>query len=118
MKIILPMILWLIGAPFAYADMPVVTGAVAKETARGVWSFSVTIRHGDTGWDDYADGWSVENAAGDELGFRKLLHPHVDEQPFTRSLSSLAIPRDTKTVFIRPRDLTGFSSDRYEVQLR
>ena len=118
MKIVFTVAAWLATATFSFADMPIVTGAVAKETARGVWSFSVTIRHGDTGWDDYADGWSVEDSSGNELGFRKLLHPHVDEQPFTRSLSGVAIPRGTPSVFIRPRDLSGFSSDRYELQLR
>ncbi|MEL7027071.1 MAG: hypothetical protein AAGO57_07585, partial [Pseudomonadota bacterium] len=61
----------------------------------------VTLRHGDTGWDDYADGWRVELADGSVLGTRELLHPHVNEQPFTRSLSGVEIPDGTNEVFIR-----------------
>ncbi len=34
---------------------------------------------------DYVDGWHVETAEGEILGTRILLHPHVGEQPFTRS---------------------------------
>jgi len=112
------LVLALLTAPLAtLADAPVVTQTVATETARGVWTFSVTIRHPDTGWDDYADGWAIEDAAGTELGFRLLVHPHVNEQPFSRSLGGVAIPADVKKVFIRPRDLTGFSSDLFEVPL-
>ena len=49
--------------------------------------------HPDTGWDDYADGWRVLDMDGNELGMRVLHHPHVDEQPFTRSLSGGADSR-------------------------
>ena len=31
----------------------------AVETGDGVWTFHVTVRHPDTGWEDYADGWDV-----------------------------------------------------------
>ncbi|MFP7672246.1 hypothetical protein ACG74X_02695 [Marivita sp. S0852] len=53
---------------------------------------SVTILHPDTGWDHYADGWRVETADGTILGTRELLHPHVDEQPFRRSLTVSNLP--------------------------
>jgi hypothetical protein len=49
------------------------------------------LRHGDTGWDDYADGWRIETPAGEVLGTRVLHHPHVEEQPFTRSLGGVEI---------------------------
>jgi hypothetical protein len=38
------------------------------------------------------------------LGSRTLYHPHVDEQPFTRSLDNVAIPTDVTTVVIRAHD--------------
>ena len=63
------------------ADAPVIE---AVETAIG--QFNVTLSHPDTGWDHYADGWRVEDENGDVLGLRVLGHPHVNEQPFTRSL--------------------------------
>jgi len=86
----------------AQADPAVVEDASARESGAG-WRFDVTLSHGDTGWDDYADGWRIEDASGAVLGTRELLHPHVDEQPFTRSLSGVAIPEGTGTVFIRAR---------------
>jgi len=77
----------------------------AKASASGsAYRFDVTIQHPDTGWDHYADGWQVELADGTALGFRELLHPHVNEQPFTRSLGGVAIPAGVTAVFIRARD--------------
>ncbi|MBT8413591.1 MAG: hypothetical protein KJO30_04600 [Boseongicola sp.] len=82
------------------------------------WTFSVTIRHGDTGWDDYADGWRVLAEDDSELGMRTLFHPHVNEQPFTRSLSGVAIPDGTNRVFIQARtNADGWGAARYPVDL-
>lgn len=66
--------------------------------------FEVTLRHGDTGWKHYADGWGVYSLEGAELGYRVLHHPHVNEQPFTRKLT-VRVPRGMTQVEIRPRDL-------------
>ena len=38
------------------------------------------------------------------LGERVLLHPHVDEQPFTRSLSGVTVPSGTEQVTVRAHD--------------
>jgi hypothetical protein len=70
----------------------------------GTWRFDVTVRHADTGWDHYADAWEVVAPDGTVLGTRTLLHPHVDEQPFTRSLSGVAIPDDITEVTVRAHD--------------
>lgn len=109
--------LMLFAAP-ALADHPVVEAATA--TARGgTWTVSVTLSHPDTGWDHYADGWRVESPDGTELGFRELLHPHVTEQPFTRSLSGVAIPDGLAEIEIRPRcSVDGWASETYTVSLR
>ncbi|MEM1268332.1 MAG: hypothetical protein AAGI50_20205 [Pseudomonadota bacterium] len=80
-----------------------VIDARATETGAG-WRFDVTVEHGDTGWDHYADGWAVLDADGNELGYRTLHHPHVDEMPFTRSLSGVDVPEGTEMVFIRADD--------------
>lgn len=69
------------------------------------YDFSVTIRHDDTGWDHYVNKWEVVDPAGVILATRTLLHPHTDEQPFTRSLRSVAIPADITTVKVRAHDL-------------
>ncbi|WP_164744893.1 hypothetical protein [Ponticoccus sp. LZ-14] len=102
----------------AMADFAKVEDVMASQGASG-WRFDVTISHPDTGWDHYADGWEVVDAAGNRLGFRELLHPHVNEQPFTRSLSGVAIPAGTGQVFIRARCLVdGWAPELTPVALR
>jgi hypothetical protein len=71
------------------------------------WQFDVTLSHGDTEWDDYADGWRVLDMQGNELAMRVLHHPHVNEQPFTRSLSDVRLPEGATKVRIEARDKTG-----------
>lgn len=78
----------------------------AQASCRGnlVCQFTVTVQHADEGWEHYADGWEVLSMDGKVLGTRKRAHPHVHEQPFTRSLSNINIPQNTKQVRIRARD--------------
>lgn len=92
----------LLAAP-ALAGPPQVLGATATRTGE-TWRIDVTIRHADTGWEHYADGWWVLSEDGTELGYRKLHHPHVQEQPFTRSLARVAIPDGAEAILIRPHD--------------
>lgn len=66
--------------------------------------FDVTVRHDDTGWEHYADKWDVLTPDGTVLGSRTLYHPHVDEQPFTRSLSGVKIAGNISAVTIRAHD--------------
>ncbi len=83
------------------------------------WSFSVTLRHGDTGWDHYADQWQVYTASGDFLGSRELAHPHVNEQPFTRSLSGVVVPKGVEEVVIKARDsVHGVAAQEYRLKLQ
>lgn len=82
------------------------------------WRFSVTLKHADEGWDHYADLWQVIGSDGKVLGERVLAHPHVNEQPFTRSLGGVVIPAGTDTVTIRARDsVHGFSKNEQSVSL-
>ena len=67
------------------------------------YTFSVTVSHADEGWDHYADGWEVVGPDGKVLGTRVLAHPHVNEQPFTRS-GSFEIPEGISKVTIRAHD--------------
>lgn len=64
---------------------------------------SATVRHDDTGWDHYANRWDVLAPDGSVIGSRELLHPHENEQPFTRSLT-LSIPDGVNEVTIRAHD--------------
>ena len=76
----------------------------ASKTSSATYSFDVTVQHADTGWDHYADKWEVLGPDGKVLGTRVLMHPHVNEQPFTRSLSGVQIPQGVKTVTVRAHD--------------
>jgi len=88
----------------AFADPPEVVSAARNGTTLGV-----TLNHGDTGWDHYADAWEVMLPDGTSLGIRELAHPHVDEMPFTRSLRVPDLPTDGR-VMIRARcTVTGWS---------
>jgi len=87
----------------ASAGEPRVTAASAVPEG-AAWRFEVTVAHADTGWEHYADGWEVAGPDGTRLGYRELLHPHVTEQPFTRSLGGVSIPPDVTRVSIRAHD--------------
>lgn len=115
MRVFLPFLLL---PTMAVADDATIETAEARATGN-TWSFSVTLLHEDTGWDDYADGWRVMSEDGKELGLRVLYHPHVDEQPFTRSLGGVTIPDGTETVYIEARTNTdGWGSARFPVSLK
>lgn len=79
--------------------------------------FDVTVLHPDTGWEHYADGYEVLDSDGNRLGYRLLRHPHVNEQPFTRSLS-LELPDGTNEVFLRAHcSVDGWSKAHFRVAL-
>ena len=90
--------------PSAQAGEADVVAVEASQSGNGTWRFDVTVTHADEGWDHYADQWDVLAPDGTVLGERVLAHPHVTEQPFTRSLSGVVIPSDIDTVTIRARD--------------
>ena len=75
-----------------------------KQTGKDNYFFKVTVRHADEGWEHYADKWDVAAPDGTVLGTRTLFHPHVDEQPFTRSLSDVKISESITEVTVRAHD--------------
>ncbi|WP_373085364.1 hypothetical protein [Sneathiella sp.] len=93
----------------AFTSSPVFAGEVdviavdITKVEADVYRFTVTVRHADEGWEHYADRWEVLDMQGNSLGARVLMHPHVDEQPFTRSMTS-SIPMYVKQVTIRAHD--------------
>jgi hypothetical protein len=91
-------------ASVAYAGEADVIDAKVKQIGDNMYEFAVTLRHDDKGWDHYADKWDVVAPDGKILGTRILRHPHVEEQPFTRSLSGVKIPKGVDAVTIRGHD--------------
>ena len=88
----------------AQADRADVLDVRMSKTTTEVYNFDVTIRHADDGWEHYANKWDILGPDGSILGTRVLFHPHVSEQPFTRSLSDVRIPAGTDAVTIRAHD--------------
>ncbi len=112
--LMLPLVL---GALPVAGEQPVVNNVLARDTGAG-WRFDVTLTHPDTGWAHYADAWRVLDMEGNELGLRVLVHPHVSEQPFTRSLGGVDLERGTTRVIIQPRCLVdGWSEQTTTVTL-
>ena len=106
-----------LGAVPAFASEAKVVGVEVEKAGDGRYRFSVTLSHPDTGWDHYADAWHVEALDGTRLGTRELAHPHVDEQPFTRS-ATIEIPVGTTHVRVRAQDkVHGPSRDAERVEL-
>ena len=96
-----------------------VVAVKASSGKNGTWSFSVTVRHEDEGWDHYADRWEVLGPDDEVLGTRVLMHPHVGEQPFTRNLSGIEIPKGASEVLVRARDsVHGYGGKVMEVELK
>lgn len=115
--LLLPLALLSLSGLPAAAEAPVVEAASASRSGSG-WTFDVTLSHPDTGWEHYADGWRVLDMEGNELGLRVLTHPHVREQPFTRSLSSVQIPDGIAQVQIQARcQRDGWAPDLYLLTL-
>jgi hypothetical protein len=97
----------------------------AVQTNGATWTFHVSVQHPDTGWEDYADGWDVVTPDGDVLKTdpddpftRLLLHPHENEQPFTRSQSGVEVPDGVTQVRVRAHDLVdGYGGREVVVDL-
>jgi hypothetical protein len=81
------------------ADVVEVRASCRAERCR----FAVTVRHADKGWEHYANAFEIVDADGKVLATRTLHHPHVDEQPFTRTLDA-TIPLAVERVTVRARD--------------
>jgi hypothetical protein len=88
-----------------YAGQADVVAAKVTRTGNDTYKFDVTVRHADEGWKHYADKWDVTAPDGTVLGTRILAHPHIDEQPFTRSLIGVKILESIDRVTVRGHDL-------------
>lgn len=71
------------------------------KSGANTFTFDVTVKHDDSGWDHYADKWEIIGPAEAILGTRVLYHPHVDEQPFTRSLRNVTTAASIRQVSVR-----------------
>ncbi|MBV6658218.1 MAG: hypothetical protein KI785_10685 [Devosiaceae bacterium] len=94
-----------------------IVGGSATLNGDGSWTVSATVAHADTGWEHYADRFDVLAPDGTVLAERVLLHPHVNEQPFTRSVRA-TIPDDVDTITLRAHDsVHGLGGATLEITL-
>ena len=116
MKPFITLIATLCAATSLASDVEIVNVQAVQNGS--TWRFDVTLRHADSGWEHYADGWEVLATDGTSLGVRVLAHPHVNEQPFPRSLGGIVIPEGTPEVTIRARDnVGGWTAETYTFAL-
>jgi hypothetical protein len=119
MRWLLPSVLMLLSflSSAMAGEVEIVTTIFASQGK--LWQVSATLRHDDTGWNQYADAWRVVSADGTVLGTRVLYHPHEHEQPFTRSLDGVTIPADMHVVYVEAHcKVHGWSPHRVRVDLR
>ncbi len=99
------------------ANDAAITAVDIKPVGDRMFQVSVTLEHADTGWDHYANRWDVLDQDGNVLGSRVLAHPHVNEQPFTRSLR-VEIPESVKVVTIVASDsVHGDNEETVQVEV-
>ncbi len=102
----------------ALAGQAQIENVTAECDYKRICKFSVTIRHADEGWSHFANGWKIFSPAGELLAHRALAHPHVNEQPFTRSIRNIKIPSGIDTVVVRANDsVHGESQRKYVMKL-
>ena len=117
MKKVLLLVVLLVPSLSVANDVKVVDVKI-KDKKAGHYRVDVTLLHADTGWDHYADGWDVLDQDKIRIATRVLHHPHVSEQPFTRSLYDVVIPANNKFVYIRGHDKVHGYGELKKVQLK
>jgi hypothetical protein len=89
----------------SFANEASVLKATVNCNNQNICSFNVTVKHKDTGWKHYANAYEILTMKREVIAKRILHHPHVNEQPFTRSISNVKVPKNTKSVIVRAHDL-------------
>ena len=117
MKIIITAILVLI-SPLVSADAVKVVDVNMVRKSAEHYRVDVTLLHADSGWDHYADGWDILDENKKLIATRVLHHPHVSEQPFTRSLYDVRIPASLSFVYIRGHDKVHGYGELKKVKLK
>ena len=99
-------------------QFPDIIGAEITPNGDGTFDIDVTVSSPYDTPERYADAWRVLGPDGEELGVRELAHDHQNEQPFTRSLSNVAIPETVEVVTIEGRDqVYGYGGGTLEVEV-
>lgn len=104
--------------PFTSLDFAQVSNVRATQSQDGSWCFDTQVRHNDQGWQHYADAWQIADLKGNVLAIRELAHPHDNEQPFTRSLCNIKLPKALMKVVVSAKcNVHGVGGQSVEVDL-
>jgi len=96
-------------ATHAQAGKADVIAARLEPMKDGSFVVVATIRHHDESFAHFANRFDVVAPDGKVIAVRPLVHPHIDEQPFTRALARVKIPKGIKEITVRAHDkLHGF----------
>lgn len=107
-----------LGASQGQAGEASILDATAEAYANGTYTISATVFHKDEGWKHYADKFEVLDRSGQIIATRVLYHPHETEQPFTRTISNVAVPVGLQSVIIRAHDLVhGYGPRTFTLDL-
>lgn len=97
---------------------PDVLAAKVRLSGADTFDFDVTVSSPYDTPQRYADAFRVMGKDGAVYGERILLHDHAGEQPFTRDLYGVRIPRAVTVVVIQARDQRfGYGGKTIEVVL-
>jgi hypothetical protein len=97
---------------------PDVVAVKAQPRAADSFDFDVTVSSPYDTPQRYADAFRVVGKDGTVYGERILLHDHAGEQPFTRDLHGVRIPRGVRVVTVQARDQKyGYGGRAAEVAL-
>jgi hypothetical protein len=97
---------------------PDVMAVKAQSRAADTFDFDVTVSSPYDTPHRYADAFRVVGKDSAVYGERRLLHDHAGEQPFTRDLYGVRIPRGVRAVTVQARDQKyGYGGKTVEVAL-
>lgn len=105
-------------ADVATQKHPDVFSAKVRPSGADTFDFDVTLSSPYDTPQRYADAFRVLGKDGSVYGERVLLHDHATEQPFTRDLYGVRIPRAVRVVVVQGRDQRfGYGGKTIEVAL-
>jgi hypothetical protein len=106
------------GAENLVQKYPNVIAAKVRHDRGDIYDFDVTVSSPYDTPQRYADAFRVMDRSGQVFGERKLIHDHADEQPFTRDLYGVTIPKGVRIVIVQARDQKyGYGGEKVEVML-
>lgn len=83
---------------------PDVVAVKVRPAGADTFNFDVTISSPYDTPRRYADAFRVIGKDGTVFGERILLHDHASEQPFTRDLYGVTIPKGIRSITVQARD--------------